>query len=55
VPPLSGGGAVYLNGKKVSDILTGILARGMGGPLEGSSYFDGTQSSPASNLSLSYG
>jgi hypothetical protein len=61
VPPPPGGGgsggdgAVYLDGKKVGDILTGVLARGMAGPSQGSPYFDGTQSSPAQDLSLSYG
>lgn len=62
VPPPSGStsggggdGAVYLDGKKVGEILAGQLARAAGGPLQGSAYFDGTQSSPASDLSLSYG
>jgi len=50
-----GGGDVFLDGKKVGDILAGQLARSAGGPLQGSAYFDGTQGSPASDLSLSYG
>jgi hypothetical protein len=61
VPPPAGGGSgtgggdVYLDSRKVGEILTGTMARMAGGPLEGSSYFDGTWSSPASDLSLSYG
>jgi hypothetical protein len=51
----AGGGDVYLDGRKIGDILAGVQARSMGGPLQGSAYFDGTQSSPASDLSLSYG
>jgi hypothetical protein len=59
-PPARGGrnrgdGNVYLDGKKVGEILTGQMARMAGGPLEGSAYFDGTWNSPASDLSLSYG
>lgn len=61
VPPPAGGGSdggegnVYLDGRKVGEIITGRQAQSMGGPLQGSAYFDGTWSSPASDLSLSNG
>jgi hypothetical protein len=62
VPPPAGsgseggdGGAVYLDGQKVADILMGYMARSMGGPAQGSPYFDGTASAPAQDLSLSCG
>jgi hypothetical protein len=50
-----GGGDVYLDVKKVGDILAREFGRSMGGPIQGSALFDGTQSSPAQDLSLSYG
>jgi hypothetical protein len=62
VPPPAGGGsggggdgAVYLDGKKVGEIIAGQIALLAGGPLQGSAFFDATHASPASDLSLSYG
>jgi hypothetical protein len=54
VPPPSGsssdggsGGAVYLDGQKVADILMPIMARLLGGPQQGSAYPDYTQAGMA--------
>lgn len=61
VPPPSGGsegdsgGSVYLDGKKVGDIILDYIGRGASRPIEGSAYLDGTRPSYTSDMSLSYG
>jgi hypothetical protein len=49
----SGGGQhagdVFLDGRKVGDIIAGELAQSMGGASEGSVYYDGTHAAPASD------
>jgi len=61
VPPPTRGsssadaGAVYLDGRKISETVMRHIGRGGDRPLEGAAYFDATWNSPASDLSLSYG
>jgi hypothetical protein len=60
--PPAGGGAggdrhasVYMDGKKVGALITRQIAQRSSRPLEGSSYFDNTWHSPASDTALSMG
>jgi hypothetical protein len=60
-PPAPGGAggdrhaAVYLDGKKVGALITRQIAQRASRPLEGSSYFDNTWHSPASDTAWSMG
>jgi hypothetical protein len=59
VPPLSGGsagdGAVYLDGKKVGDIIGAQIANAMSGPTQGSAFVVHSRLGMTTDTTLSYG